>query len=191
MVSRVDIASGAAWPARQAEEFESTLSDTDGGAKAFRVRGRKAAWSWSGTIAAHNVGNLGVRVVARPDGGPAATLRVWFRAFKINGLGAGYLLSVHPQLRRYRVARYIEDSSEPLVDWVASSEIAPPPQPNVIEVRAYDDDIAILFNGHMTSLIHDASFGRGDVFVGVYGPTAEDGAVIDVAEIWSVRASAG
>jgi hypothetical protein len=184
-VFSIDLRDGPTPPFARAEAPNVILEAANPG---VRMRSAETKnWSRSVTIGDYDLPNFSVRVRCRLDGEPNGVARVWFRHFNIGTLQMGYLLSIRPLLRQYRISRYAGAEVDVLSDWSTSAHISGPLTPNLIEVAARDHQMMVVCNGELITLFHDASFGRGAVSVGGTGPSPRDAIIFESVELFTVR----
>jgi hypothetical protein len=87
------------------------------------------------------------------------------RAHTSSGIMDAYVALVVPGCRSFRLSRVVEGgkvgASRYLHDWECSPVIAPPGQPNTIELRAADTMLQVLVNGVRLASLVDAGLGFG------------------------------
>ncbi len=181
---RYDLGVVRAKPFLPTETDSAVVEPVAGG---VRVRGRRESWSYAHFFNDYFVSDLGIRVVGHLGETSNGILRIWFRRFFVDDAEMSYQLSVRPLLRQYRLARIAGSRSSTMIHWAESELIAGGTRSNAIEVRFRGDQIAVVANDRLVTLVQDGSFGRGDVVVGFWGERADDAFVYESVELSTVR----
>ena len=183
LVYTADVTSPRLWTPKT-----STTSVTETSPSGFCVRGGEVPeWSWSGYLRQLGLSDFALVVRVRLEGSPTAAVRLWARQIKIGDVEMGYSVSVRPMLGQYRVIRYAGSAIESIVAWSDTPHLAPASEANEIELRMHGDHLMLLLNGEMQAYVQDASFGHGDLLLGVAGSAVTDVATFEHIEIWSTR----
>ncbi len=183
-VTSIDLTNGPVAPFVSTKGSDVSIEPALPGA---RMSGLVPNWVRSVQLGDFELPDFGIRMAFRLDGEPNAMVRVWFRHFKIGNTALGYVLTMRPLVRQYRVTRYAGPDVDPLVEWSNTPFLNGPGARNVVEVAARGEQIMVVCNDQLLTLLNDATFARGAVSVGGTGTSPRDAIIFEGVDLWTVR----